>query len=66
MRSLSKLVAFDTNIYMSAKPQVAKVITQCLRNWSLISPSILILVPVVSLMPAETSDPAWLPLVGKM
>ena len=56
--SLSKLVAFDTNIYMSAKPQVAKVIAQCLRQWSLISPSILILVPVVSLLPAQACVPA--------
>ena len=56
--SLSKLVAFDTNVYMSAKPQVAKVVAQCLRQWSLISPSILILVPVVSLLPAQACAPA--------
>ncbi len=57
--SLSKLVAFDTNIYMSAKPQVAKVIAQCLRQWSLVSPSVLILVPVVSVLPALPCVPAW-------
>ena len=62
-------MAFDTNIYMSAKPQVAKVIAQCLRQWSLISPSVLILVPVVSLLPAQACVPAWqLPAcaLGKM
>ncbi len=45
---LSKLVAFDTNVYMNYNRKDARVITQVLHAWSLISPSIVILVPLVS------------------
>lgn len=53
-RSLSKLVAFDTNVYMSDKVKDTRVIAQVLRAWSLIAPSILILVPIVS-----SHNPLW-------
>jgi len=46
---LSKLVAFDTNVYMGNNAKDPKVIAQVLKTWSLISPSIIILVPIVSL-----------------
>ncbi len=45
---LSKLVAFDTNVYMGNNSKDPKVIMQVLRAWSLITPSIVILVPIVS------------------
>ena len=50
---LSKLVAFDTNVYMGNNTKDPKVIAQVLRSWSLISPSVVILVPIVS-------SPLWL------
>ena len=45
---LSKLVVFDTNVYMNHNHWDAKVIMQLLHAWILISPSIVILVPIVS------------------
>ena len=45
---LSKLVAFDTHVYMNHNHTDAKVIMQALHAWSLISPPIVILVPFVS------------------
>ena len=41
-------MAFDTNVYMGNNAKDPKVITQVLKRWSLISPAIVILVPVVS------------------
>jgi hypothetical protein len=46
--NLSKLVAFDTNVYMGNNAKDPKVITQVLKRWSLISPAIIVLVPIVS------------------
>ncbi|CAL5222018.1 g4308 [Coccomyxa viridis] len=43
---LSKLVVFDTNVYMNHNHWDAKVIMQLLHAWILISPSIVILVPI--------------------
>lgn len=53
---LSKLVAFDTNVYMGNNAKDPKVIAQVLKTWSLISPSIVILVPIVSLRPSLLSN----------
>ena len=53
---LSKLVAFDTNVYMGNTTKDAKVIPQALKTWSLISPSVVILVPIVSLQPSLPSN----------
>ena len=54
---LSKLVAFDTNVYMGSISKDRKIIAQVLRSWSLISPSIVILVPIVSFLLGSANSP---------